>query len=140
MKALLLISLVELLAGGDGERWQPRSEQARVIIYRQREFGGNSYSIKLNDKKLATLPTNRSLQVEVAPGRVKIESVRDFFSENQELWLNLQPGQTYYVKAVEEIDFLTRTLLMAPISKEQAERELQKVKPLEPISNHSGNE
>ncbi len=126
---LLLIGFLGWLGGSADERGQPRSGQARLIIYRQREFGGNNYGIRLNDRKLGTLSTNRFLQVDLPPGRVKIESVKDYFSENQQLLLNLQPGQTYYVKAVEDIDFLTRTLLMAPMKPEQAERELRNLKP-----------
>ena len=132
MKALLVMSFLGLLGEGAFDH-APGQNPARVIVYRQREFGANRYEINLNDKKLGTLPTNRSIQVSVSPGRVKLESVGDFFSDNQQLWLTLQPGQTYYVKAVEDIDFLSRTLLMAPVGRELAEGELQKVKPLEPV-------
>ncbi|MFD2570258.1 hypothetical protein ACFSUS_06400 [Spirosoma soli] len=135
MKALLFAPLWLLISLNDGF-WQPRSDQARVIIYRQREFGGNAYAIKINDREKTQLPTNRYIQVDVLPGRVKLESVKDYFSDNQILWLIAQPGQTYYVKAVEEIDFLSRTLLLAPINEEQAQRELRKVKRIEsPLSN-----
>lgn len=133
MKLLLLIGLWGMLVEGREDKEQPRNGMARLIIYRQREFGGNDYNIKLNDTKLGTLSTNRFFLLDVPPGRVKIESVKDYFSENQRLWLNLQAGQTYYVKAVEDIDFFTRTLLMAPIGQEQAERELRKIKPAKPL-------
>src|ERR671932_1963969 len=129
MKAMLFIHLWLLFTGLADDRWQPRNGQARLIIYRQREFGGSTYDIKINDKQHGALPTNRYLQIDMTPGRVKLESAKDYFADSQTLWLTLQAGQTYYVKAVEDIDFLSRTLLMAPISPEQAQRELSKLKP-----------
>ena len=110
---------------------QPRQESAVLFIYRQREFGGNAYSIRLNGKQVGSLSPNRYLKLTVLPGYAKIESAKDYFSENQSVSLMLQPGRTYYVKAVEEVDFLTRTLLMAPVSDEQARQELRRVKPVE---------
>jgi hypothetical protein len=129
MKALMLIYLgLKLL--GLNEHSQPRTGQARVVIYRQREFGGNNYKIKINDKALGSLPTNRYFQVDVDPGKIKVESAKDYFSTNQTLWLTAQAGQTYYIKAVEDVDFLSRTLLMTTIHQEQALREIHKIKPL----------
>ncbi|WP_128546154.1 DUF2846 domain-containing protein [Larkinella soli] len=133
MKLLLFMGLWWLGAVTGDE--QPRNGQGRVVIYRQREFGGNSYDLKINDKKLGSLPTNRYLEIEVPPGRVKLESVKDYFSENRTLWLSVQAGHTYYVKAVEEVDFLSRSLLMAPIAEEQAQRELNRLKPARPSSH-----
>ena len=128
----LLILLVWLLIEPVSKLKQPVSPtKARLIIYRQREFGGNTYTLLVNGKKVGTLPTNRHRQVDVAPGRVKIESTNWYFADSQTLWLTLQPGRTYYVKAVEDVDFLTRTLLLAPVSDEQARQELRRVKPVE---------
>ncbi len=108
---------------------QPRTELARLIVYRQKEFGGNSYVILVNDKRIGALTPNRYFNLNLPPGRTKIESGKTIYAEAQTVWLTLQPGRTYYVKAVEEIDFLTRTLLMAPVSSAQAEQELRRVKP-----------
>lgn len=110
---------------------QPRQESAVVFVYRQREFGGNAYSIRLNGKQVGSLAPNRYLKLDVPPGHAKIESTKDYFSENQVISLLLQPGKTYYVKAVEDIDFLTRTLLLAAVRDEQARRELYRVRPAE---------
>jgi hypothetical protein len=54
---------------------------------------------------------------------VKVESTGNYLSDNQSVQLDAQPGRTYYLKAVEEIDFLIRTLLLAPVS------ELKGIKP-----------
>ena len=139
MKAMLLIPLWLLITGLFEDHWQPRNGQARVIIYRQREFGSTPYDIAINDRKQGALPTNRYMQVDISPGRIKIESKKDYFSDNQTLWLNAQAGHTYYVKAVEEVDFLSRTLLIAPISEDQAQRELQKIKPIGGSSSATAN-
>lgn len=110
---------------------QPRQESAVLFVYRQREFGGNAYSIRLNGKQVGSLAPNRYLKLTVLPGHIKIESAKDYFSENQSVSLVVQPGKMYYVKAVEDIDFMTRTLLLAQVSDEQARQELRRVKPIE---------
>lgn len=110
---------------------QPRAEPSVLIVYRQREFGGSAYSIRLNGKRVGSLAPNRYLKLAIMPGHAKIESVKDYFSDNQVISLMLQPGKTYYVKAVEDIDFLARTLLLAPVSDEQARQELRRIKPVE---------
>lgn len=129
MKARLLLP-VWLLLGSRADVPPPvQGEPAHLIIYRQREFDGSTYTIKINDQKLGALPTNRYLQVDVPGGRVKVESVQSYFSENQTVQLDAQPGRTYYLKAVEEVDFLSRALLLAPVSEAQGQRELQGIKP-----------
>ncbi|MET4108371.1 hypothetical protein [Hymenobacter sp. UYP22] len=128
MKAHLLL-VVGLLSSGRAAAQAAPGPAARLVVYREREFGGNTYTLKLNDKVWGPLPANRYVQLEVPPGRTKLESVKDYFSENQTVWLEVQPGRTYFVKAVEEVDFLTRTLLMVPVREEQARRELLRLKP-----------
>ena len=130
MKAYLLVQGWLLLSGLAFEAGQTRSPQARLILYRTREFGGGTYTLNLNDQKLGKLPTNRYVQVDLPPGRIKIESARDYITENQILWLDAHPGRTYYVKAVEEVDFLSQMLLLVPVGSEQAQRELQGLKPV----------
>lgn len=130
MNAPLLVQIWLLLSGVAFEAGQTRSTQARLILYRTREFGGGTYTININNQKLGKLPTNRYLQVDLLPGRIKIESAGDYVTEMQTLWLDAHPGRTYYVKAVEEVDFLSQTLLLAPIGNEQAQRELQGIKPV----------
>ena len=110
---------------------QPRQESAVLVVYRQREFGGNAYSIRLNGKQVGSLSPNRYLKLNTPAGRAKIESMKGYLSEYKTIWLTLQPGRTYYVKAVEDIDFLTRALLLAPVSEEQARQELRRDKPVE---------
>jgi hypothetical protein len=45
---------------------------AHLVIYRQREFDGNPYTIKINNKinnkKWGALPANRYMQLGVPPG------------------------------------------------------------------------
>lgn len=130
MKARLLFPVWLLLSGRADDGPPPvQSEPAHVVVYRQREFEGTTYDIKINDRKLGPLPTNRYLQVDVPAGQVKVESVLSYFSDNQTVQLDAQPGRTYYVKAVEEMDFLSSALLLAPVSETQGQRETQGLKP-----------
>lgn len=129
--ALLLCWWLLAIPGPNSDVPQPRYEPATLIIYRQRDFGGNAYVIRLSGKEAGSLSPNRYLKVNTPPGRTKLESAKDYLSNNQTIWLTLQPGRTYYVKAVEEVDFLSRTLLLAPVSDEQARQELRRIKPVE---------
>lgn len=107
-------------------------DAAQLIIYRQKEFGGASYTIHVNEKKVGVLPPNRYFQLTVPAGRVRIQSDRNYYTDKQTILLTLQAGGTYFIKAVEEMDFLTHALLMAPVTQEQARREMGKLKRVEP--------
>lgn len=137
MRAYVLVQTWLLLSNWSAAAQSAPANQARLIIYRQREFGGNTYALKLNEKEWGALPTNRYLQVDLPPGRIKLEAAGDYFSESQTLWVTLRAGRTYYVKAVEDVDFMTRTLLLALMSDEQGPRELRGIKPAagQPRSN-----
>jgi hypothetical protein len=111
---------------------RPDADESVLVLYRQREFGGRDFTLYVNSNRIGTLSTNRFLRVNVQAGRVKIESKRDFFTENKTLTFTAEPGRTYYIKAVEEVDFMSRSLLMAQMGEEQAKRELARVKPMEP--------
>ena len=129
MRAHVLVLAWLLLSSWSAAAQEAPATQAHLVIYRQREFGGNPYTIKLNDKEWGALPTNRYLQADLPPGRIKIEAATDYFSESQTLWVTLRAGRTYYVKAVEDVDFMTRTLLIALMGDEQGQREVQGIKP-----------
>ncbi|MDO7847423.1 DUF2846 domain-containing protein [Hymenobacter sp. M29] len=129
MKASVLALAWLLLSSWATAPEPPQGTQARLVIYRLREFNGNTYDIRINDQKAGSLPTKRYLQLDVPAGPVKIESVKDYFSDNQTVRLEARPGRTYYVKAVEEMDFLTRALLLAPVREELGQREVQGLKP-----------
>lgn len=107
-------------------------EPAQLIIYRQKEFGGGIYPIHVNERKVGSIPPNRYFRLTISPGRTKIQSGIGYYTESQTVWLTLQSGGTYYVKAVEEMNFMMRTLLMAPVAEEQALREMRKLKSVEP--------
>lgn len=110
------------------DKLQTGSELVKIIIYRQKEFGGRGYGIYINDKKVGALTPNHYFELDLPPGRTKIESGKDYYTDPQTVWLTLRAGQVYYVKAVEEMDFLKRTLLLAPVSSEQGKQETRRIK------------
>ena len=128
MSARFLFPVWLLLSGRADVPPPVQSEPAHIVVYRQREFEGGAYDVKINGQKLGALPSNRYLQGDVPAGRVKVESV-GYFSDNQIVQFDAQPGRTYYVKAVEEIDFLSSALLLAPVSEALGQREVQGIKP-----------
>lgn len=129
MRAFGLVQAWLFVSSGAAAAQVAPATQARLVVYRQREFGGNPYTLKLNDKVWGVLPTNRYLQADLPPGRIKLTAATDYFSESQTLWVTLRAGRTYYVKAVEDVDFMTRTLLIALMTDEQGQREWQGTKP-----------
>lgn len=129
----LLAILTGALFGG-----QSPVESSRLIIYRQKEFGAWSYTIYVNDKKVASLPPNRYLLLDIPAGRTRIEAGKDFYyysTDRQTVWLNLKPGGVYYLKAVEEMDFLSRTLLMGSVNEELGRQQVRALKPIKPLPN-----
>lgn len=114
---------------------QPHTKSATITVYRQREFGGRDFTIYVNDRRIGSLATNRYIRVEVPPGQLRIESKRDYFTEEKILSFRVASGETYYVKAVEEIDFLSHSLFMARVSEEQAKGELRRIKPVKLTSD-----
>ncbi len=139
MKTLLILLSLMVSIGWRADE-EPRAEVATVIIYRQREFQGGGYGLKLNGKHVGYLPQNRSLKAIIPAGLVKIESEGAYLSDVKMVFFTAEPGQTYYIKAVEDIDFMTRALLMARVSEEQAKRELSRIKPMEPYEKDPNDE
>ncbi|SOD78360.1 DUF2846 domain-containing protein [Spirosoma fluviale] len=131
MSTFLLPWLLFLLLGDD----QPQAsqpEQAQLILYREKEFisgMGKGYAFKINEEKMGKLSPNRYVQLAVNPGRIKLEFDSNYLSDSRPLWLRVQAGQTYYVKAVVEIDFLSTTIVMAPVEPQKAQQELSRMKP-----------
>lgn len=135
---LILLSLMASIGWRVDE--QPRSDMATVLIYRQREFGGRTYDLNLNGKPASYLSPNRFLKATIAPGRVKIQAEGPYLTDTKTLTFTAESGQIYYIKAVEDIDFMTRALLMARVSEEQAKRELSRIKPMEPAQSDQNHE
>ena len=111
------------------------SEPAQLILYREKEFmswRGKAYPFKINGQLMGKLSPNRFVQLSLAAGRTEIEFINDYFTNSRPLRLMLQPGQTYYVKAVVEVDFLSSMMVMAPVDSQQARQELLRMKP-EPV-------
>ena len=108
---------------------------AQLILYREKEFmswRGKAYPFKINGHPMGKLSPNRFVQLSLAAGRTEIEFINDYFTNSRPLRLMLQPGQTYYVKAVVEVDFLSSMMVMAPVDSQQARQELLRMKP-EPV-------
>ena len=128
----LLISLLVLFFRENADCQPVQPESAQLIIYREKEFIsglGTAYVFKINGQKAGKLSPNRYVQLPITPGRIKITFDSDYFTDSRPLWLRVQAGQTYYVKAVVEVDFLSSIMLMAPVDLQQAQKELRRMKP-----------
>ncbi|RRA99919.1 DUF2846 domain-containing protein [Larkinella rosea] len=136
----LLISLLVLVFWQHADGQPAQTEPAQLIIYREKEFLsglGTAYAFKINGQKAAELSPNRYVQLPVTPGRIKIEFYSDYFTDSRPLWLKVEAGQTYYVKTVVEVDFLSSVMLMALVESQQARKELRRMKPENANSNRN---
>lgn len=132
MKKTLLLSWLSSLLLLNHPQSPAQPVQAQLILYREKEFIsglGKAFPFKINDKKAGKLSPNHYIQLSLPPGRVKIEFYTDYFTDSRPLWIQVESAQTYYVKAVVEVDFWSSMMLMAPVSSQQALSELRRMKP-----------
>ncbi|QDK80091.1 hypothetical protein EXU85_16345 [Spirosoma sp. KCTC 42546] len=131
----VLVALLVSLFTGNEQRPANQPESAQLILYREKEFIsglGKAYTFKINEQKQGKLSPNRFVQVTIPVGRIKVEFDNDYFTHSRPLWLSVQAGQTYYVKAAVEVDFLSSMMVMAPVDPQQARQELRRMKPEQP--------
>ncbi len=123
---LLLVSFTH----DDPEQF--RTETATLYIYRGREFGSFSYGIILNGEKVGSLSTNRFIRLSVPAGKTVLQGRQSYLVRGKPAYFTADAGKTYFVKAIEDVDFMTRYLRFGFVSEEQAKRELARIKPMEP--------
>ena len=105
-------------------------EPAQLILYREKEFiSRKAYLFTINGQGMGKLSPNRFVQLFIPAGRVKLEFRNDYFTDSRPLVMQVQAGQTYYIKAVLEIDFLKAMMLMEPVEPTKALQELHRMKP-----------
>lgn len=110
--------------------WGDPAEKAHLIIYRERELFSNSYTLKINQQVVADFPARSYLDLQLSSGPIEIESV-GYRANRRVLKLVLAPGQTYYVKAYEEVDFMDRKLRLQVVSPATAAAEMTRLRRLE---------
>lgn len=123
--------LFVLLLGLGNAVAQPVPPQpAQLILYREKEFiSRKAYPFTINGQRLGKLSPNRFVQLFIPAGRIKLEFRNDYFTDTRPLLVQLQAGQTYYIKAVLEVDFLRTMMLMELVEPTRARQELQRMKP-----------
>jgi hypothetical protein len=101
------------------------SDRATLILYRQREFLGSNYDIKIDNKFVAHLGANTYIEVKLDPVITLIES-STYRGSKRTLRFQAEPNQTYYLKAYEEVDFWDRYLVMQMVEENLAKKEMIK--------------
>jgi len=132
MKALFLWIGWMLWSTLSDVKSQPMPEKAVVMLYREREFASLSYTIFVNGKRVSALSTNRFIRLEVPAGKVVIDAKQNYLTKPRSVYFGAEPGKLYYIKAVEDVHIVGRSLLLGFVSEAQARRDLTRIKPMEP--------
>ncbi len=105
----------------------PIEDKAVIVLYRQPEFLASRYEIKVNNQLVATLETKSFIEILAREGVAILES-SDYRATKRVLKLPVKAGNTYFVKAYEEVDFLERYLRFQVVDAETAKKEMLKCK------------
>ena len=104
-------------------------ETARVFFLNERAFWGNEVIVKINNKQLTLLPSNKYFYVDIEPNNISITIDRDSRrSEPFQANLALEPNQVYYLKIYREIDYFTNKLYLVRISEQTAKQAMKSMK------------
>ena len=125
----LLILLAILTMGASSQ--SPQIDYGTLRIYKK-GYGGPSFGLEINDQKIVKNLKNRSwMDVQVPPGKLTLKTVPEFrypTNEGKSFSLEIEPGKVYYLEAVLDYQFLTRTMYLVLREKERAEAEIKRFK------------
>lgn len=107
---------------------QPPEGKGQVVFFRPMKLGGAavSYKVRENDQELGLLSNGHYFVVPTDPGPhiyVVHSEVKDILN------LEVEPGETYYVRGSVEIGILAGRPNITPVSKEEFDKVAAKLKP-----------
>lgn len=107
-------------------------DKATLYLYRQKEFLGTAYEIKVNGKFVASLASKSYLEIKISPGNTNIEA-STYRGSKRNVSIALQANQIYHIRAYEEVDFWDRFLVMQVVDAAVAKQEMIKCRKNEKI-------
>jgi hypothetical protein len=86
---------------------------ATLVIYRQSDFQSSGFTLKANGQKVSgNFRAKSTLTFQVPPGQTLIETSGSIFVEKKVFSLEVKGGETYYLEAFVEYDFLSNSLYL----------------------------
>jgi hypothetical protein len=107
--------------------------RAKLVFLHERAFWGDQVEIKINNKKVANLASNKYVEIEVDAEHLDIIIDRDNemnTNAKPEIQANLtaEPDKIYYLKIYREIDYFTNKLYLVRISEQTAKKTMKTMK------------
>lgn len=111
---------------------QTKANTATLLIYRTKEFWGTAYELRINDNiKIANFRPNNYLEVSIPEGECWIES-KKYDSKTSRIRINAKAGHKYYIKGIEDNDFLLQALHLRQVDESKALIETPKLRKYQP--------
>lgn len=105
-----ILNILAVLASCWINDLQTKSNTATLIIYRTKEFWGTGYEVKINENiRIEYFRPNNAVEIQIPEGVYVIES-KKFDSKTSKLRIDAKAGNKYYIKGIEDNDFLLKAL------------------------------
>jgi hypothetical protein len=122
-----ILNILAVLASCWINDLQIKSNTATLIIYRTKEFWGTSYEVKINENiRIENFKPNNAVEIQIPEGVCVIES-KKFDSKTSKLKIDAKAGNKYYIKGIEDNDFLLKALHLRLVDENKGITETQKL-------------
>ena len=122
-----ILNILAVLASCWINDLQTKSNTATLIIYRTKEFWGTGYEIKINETtRIENFKPNNAVEIQIPEGVYVIES-KKFDSKTSKLKIDAKAGNKYYIKGIEDNDFLLKALHLRLVDENKGIIETQKL-------------
>ncbi len=130
---LLIFFFSSLDVSAQAERPQsPGPGRAMLKIYQKSSYISSMFMLKINDQVVADpLHTRRWFMVQVPAGRLTLQTaVRSRYPtyESKTFYLDVEPGETYYLEAVTDFDFMITRMYLYQRKEREARSAIKKMK------------
>lgn len=126
-----ILNILAVLASCWINDLQTKSNTATLIIYRTKEFWGTAYEVRINENiRVENFRPNNAVEIQIPEGVYVIES-KKFDSKSSKLKIDAKAGNKYYIKGIEDNDFLLQALHLRLVDENKGITETQKLRKIQ---------
>ncbi|MFN3850265.1 MAG: hypothetical protein ACK4NY_12595 [Spirosomataceae bacterium] len=126
-----ILNILAVLASCWINDLQTKSNTATLIIYRTKEFWGTAYEVRINENiRVENFRPNNAVEIQIPEGVYVIES-KKFDSKSSKLKIDAKAGNKYYIKGIEDNDFLLQALHLRLVDENKGIIETQKLRKIQ---------
>lgn len=112
---------------------QTQTNTATLIIYRTKEYWATGYEVRINENiRIENFKPNNAVEIQIPEGVYVIES-KKYNSKTSKLRIDAKAGNTYYIKGIEDNDFLLQALHLRLVDENKGITETQKLRKIQKI-------